>query len=295
MQSIDLYRIVVLLQGAVTLATILLPQGFIAVALLIVVAAQLFVLVPVRAAIAWMLAFNVAVALAMQPHTGGTMRLLLEMLPLVGFQTFAAMTAYYASSAERCRDAADRINAELLATRALLEESARGEERLRLSRELHDVAGHTLTALKLNLRRLARDPACAGHEAVALGTRLADELLDDIRAVVGQLRRHDGIGLRGALEALARQTPGVTVRIAMDDELRADGVGAAEALLRTAQEAITNALRHGGAGTIEIRCTRTAGAIERSWTTVRARRRSVQAMACAACASASRRSTDGSR
>ena len=43
------------------------------------------------------------------------------------------------------------MNAHLLATRSLLDESARANERLKLARELHDVAGHKLTALKLNL------------------------------------------------------------------------------------------------------------------------------------------------
>ena len=50
-----------------------------------------------------------------------------------------------------------QTNAHLLATRSLLEESARDHERLRLARELHDVAGHKLTALKLNLTALERN------------------------------------------------------------------------------------------------------------------------------------------
>jgi signal transduction histidine kinase len=76
----------------------------------------------------------------------------------LSFQAFAAITAWFALSAQRARDALAASHADLLATRALLAESARDGERLRLSRELHDVAGHKLTALKLNLAALARDP-----------------------------------------------------------------------------------------------------------------------------------------
>ncbi|MEL2266475.1 histidine kinase, partial [Klebsiella pneumoniae] len=77
-----------------------------------------------------------------------------------------------------------RVNADLLATRALLADSARDAERLRLARELHDVAGHKLTAMRLNLRALAADPVLAGREGLVLAEQLSGELLADIRQVV---------------------------------------------------------------------------------------------------------------
>ena len=51
----------------------------------------------------------------------------------------------------QAREEQRRLNAELRATRALLAESTRINERTRISRELHDLLGHHLTALSLNL------------------------------------------------------------------------------------------------------------------------------------------------
>src|SRR6185436_8690822 len=106
----------------------------------------------------------------------------------LGFQAFAMVTCHAITQAFEARDTAQQINAELLATRKLLGEAVRNEERLRLSRELHDVAGHKLTALKMQLALLQRQaPAVAG--ALAEGERLAGELLSDIRGVVTALRQ----------------------------------------------------------------------------------------------------------
>ena len=80
----------------------------------------------------------------------------LVLVSYFGFQMFAALTAWYARRAEQTASDLKQTNAHLLATRSLLEESARDRERLRLARELHDVAGHKLTALKLNLTALDR-------------------------------------------------------------------------------------------------------------------------------------------
>ena len=77
---------------------------------------------------------------------------------VLGFQMFATLTAWYAQALRADGEAiCSETNAHLLATRSLLEESARDHERLRLARELHDVAGHKLTALKLNLTALERN------------------------------------------------------------------------------------------------------------------------------------------
>lgn len=252
----------VLAQGVlVVIAEGLLREGQTTV-LLIIVAAQLVLVYRPWPAVAWMLVFNAGIAWIWFEHTGQIAQTLLWLLPAIGFQAFAGLTGHFAGSSERARAHLAQVNAELLATRRLLEESARSGERLKLSRELHDVAGHSLTALKLNLARLARDPALAEREEVRVSAALADELLDQIRQVVGALRAHDGLDLRAALEALAHPVPGTRVAIAIEDGLRVDDLAQAEALLRCAQESITNALRHGRAARIALDLRRHAGALE---------------------------------
>src|SRR3546814_5130632 len=68
----------------------------------------------------------------------------------VGFQIFAALCAHYAHNAEQARDRLALVNADLLATRALLADSARDAERVRVARELHDVAGQDRKSTRLN-------------------------------------------------------------------------------------------------------------------------------------------------
>ena len=69
----------------------------------------------------------------------------------IGFSSFVFVTALVARQQAEAREEQRRLNAELRATRALLAESARVNERTRISRELHDLLGHHLTALSLNL------------------------------------------------------------------------------------------------------------------------------------------------
>lgn len=178
-----------------------------------------------------------------------------------GFQAFATLTAFYARSAENSRDALRLVNAELLATQSLLEDSARSHERLRLSRELHDVSGHKLTALKLQLAALARDPVGA-PPAVETAARLADELLGDIRGVVSQMRHDEGLDLGRAIEELAAPFPRPQVNLNIEPDLRIDDIAQARALLRAAQEALTNAARHSQAEQVWLSLARRNGNIE---------------------------------
>ena len=178
-------------------------------------------------------------------------------LPMVlinmGFQALAGICIYYARSAERSRDALARVNADLLATRALLADSARNAERLRVARELHDVAGHKLTAMRLNLRALAADPALARREEIALAERLSGELLGDIRQVVQSLRDDRGLDLATALRALAAPFPRPALRLTIAQDVRVTDPAVAETVLRPAQEALTNAARHAGAEQVWLR------------------------------------------
>lgn len=152
----------------------------------------------------------------------------------------------------RTRREVQRINHELLATRQLLEESIRIEERLRLSRELHDVAGHKLTALKLQLM-LGVQQGVASRETLGECSQLADELLQDIRSVVSQLRENEGVDLQAALRALDLSLKSPRLHFELDPKVRVADTKQAHALLHCAQEGLTNALRHSAAKNIWIR------------------------------------------
>lgn len=171
----------------------------------------------------------------------------------LGFQAFAALVAHYARSAERARDRLALVNADLLATRALLADSARDAERLRVARELHDVAGHKLTALGLNLRALANQPGLAGHAELDLARRMAGELMGDLRQVVQKLRDDGrGLDLATALHALAAPLPRPALRLDIADDVRIGDACVAEAVLRMVQEALTNSARHGQARVLDV-------------------------------------------
>ena len=176
-----------------------------------------------------------------------------------GFQAFAALCAHYARSAELARDRLALVNADLLATRALLADAARDAERLRVARELHDVAGHKLTALTLNLRALGAEPAFAARDEVRIAQQLARELLGDIRGIVQAMRDARGLDLATALRALAAPLPKPALQLRIDDEVRIDDPACAEVVLRTVQEALTNAARHAGAETVTVTLERRAG------------------------------------
>lgn len=174
-------------------------------------------------------------------------------------QLFAILLVRSMQSAERARAALARTHAELLATRGLLSEAARGQERLRLSRELHDVAGHKLTALRLNLAALGHNRRLDVIETVALCSRLTEELLDDLRGVVHQLRLHDGLELGPTLARMAAPFPRPDVHLEVEPDARVRTLEQADAILRAFQEGLTNAARHGEANHLWARLYRHDG------------------------------------
>jgi len=177
------------------------------------------------------------------------------------FQVFAALCVHYAISASQARDTLALVNADLLATRALLADSARDAERLRVARELHDVAGNKLTAMKLNLRALAGDPVLAGRSEVRIAQQLSAELLDDIRDVVQALRDTRGLDLETALRALAAPLPRPALALDIAPEVTVSDPALAETLLRVVQEALTNTARHTEADTLHVQLRREGDAL----------------------------------
>ncbi len=147
-------------------------------------------------------------------------------------------------------------------------EAAKEEERRRIARELHDEMGQVLTAAKitLDMAGLARGGDAPG-QATSETAALLERILDRIRDLSLDLRpplldeRGLAAALRGFMEAQSRRT-GVTIDVTVEAPFPRVPPEVEIAAFRIAQEAVTNAVRHGGAGRIAVGLRLKDGALE---------------------------------
>jgi signal transduction histidine kinase len=133
-------------------------------------------------------------------------------------------------------------------------------ERNRLALDLHDAVSQKLFGLVLGAETAAtlleRDPAAARDQVAKLRT-LAQEAHEELRSLVFQLRPPDleRDGLCGALRKhveLVRRLEQREIDLDLADQLPRNPARDGE-VLRIAQEALQNALRHAQAGHIAVR------------------------------------------
>ena len=177
--------------------------------LLMIMAGVLPWLAGIRIAVLWLVVAHIALVPSFMARDDFNFwESLLQSLFYVGFSAFVLTTAYVARQQAQARDEQRRLNAELRATRALLAESARVNERTRISRELHDLLGHHLTALSLNLEVASHMTEGRPQEHVRQAHTLAKLLLTDVREAVSQLRdASGGIDLATALREARGRMP----------------------------------------------------------------------------------------
>ena len=134
---------------------------------------------------------------------------------------------------------------------------AQEDERLRVSRELHDGLGQSLTGVLLLVDEVARqcdDGARDTLEDVREATRSS---LEEIRRVARDLRPEalDDLGLRQALETLCTTVAshsGLTVRRRLPEHLPPLTLEQELVVYRVVQEAMTNAVRHAHADALGL-------------------------------------------
>ncbi|MCJ0825145.1 sensor histidine kinase [Luteimonas sp. 50] len=177
---------------------------------------------------------------------------LMQSLLYAGFSGFVFVTSLVARQQAQAREDQRRLNAELRATRALLAESARINERTRISRELHDLLGHHLTALSLNLEVAGHLVQGKAQEHVSQAHTLARLLLSDVREAVSRLREGDAIDMSATLRPLADNVAGLQITMEMPQPFLLEDPERAHVLLRCTQEIITNAVRHAQAGELRL-------------------------------------------
>ncbi|MFI1188642.1 sensor histidine kinase [Streptomyces californicus] len=181
--------------------------------------------------------------------------------PLIGAAVAVATVLGYDAlfrESERRRE----LIVELVATRADLAEAERTAgtlaERERLAREIHDTLAQGLSSIQLLLRAAERslpeDAPAAAHVRAAREAAQANlaEARSFVRALTPPDLEHGS--LAGALERLCARTtaPELTVRFAVSGTPVELPTPYEVALLRTAQSALANTVRHAGAGRAEI-------------------------------------------
>lgn len=170
----------------------------------------------------------------------------------VGFQLFAVYAATAAVRERNARAMLEHTHAELLSTRALLAESSRVAERRRISRELHDLLGHHLTALSLRLEAATHRRGEERGEEIQAARTIASGLLDDVRDVVRTFREDQNLDIAGPLRTLAEAIREPAVHLEMPTPLEIEDPARANTVLRAAQEMVTNAARHARARNVWI-------------------------------------------
>jgi signal transduction histidine kinase len=172
------------------------------------------------------------------------------------FNIFAIVMLNTSLREREAKEQAQLLNNELIATQALLRQSATEQERTRIARNIHDLLGHHLTALSIKLQyashTLDKQDTEKAKPAVDECSHIAKLLLSDVREAVSEMREQEDVDFRAMLETLCQSTPRLRITLDMADKICIDNVTTAQHVLSCIQESITNTLKHSTAKTMRI-------------------------------------------
>ncbi|WP_250027232.1 sensor histidine kinase [Paractinoplanes maris] len=218
-------------------------------------------------AIAWLVAVDTIGENAFPDATGELPPLLsalvsqvLMNLVVFGFAYFFGETAWL--SARREAVLVEQTE-QLSQARVAAEERAVVTERLRIARELHDVVAHHVSVMGIQAaaaRRAMDRNAGTARDALTSVEESARTAVDELHRMLGALRTADEpapqptAGVERVGELLDRvRDAGLTAEFAVFGEAVALPESTSQAAYRIVQEAVTNALKHAGASTVDVR------------------------------------------
>ncbi len=156
-----------------------------------------------------------------------------------------------------------RANVDLAQYAVTLDQLATSRERNRLARELHDTLAHTLSALSVQLQAMDAlwdsDPAKA-HSMLQQSIEATHSGLAESRRAIKALRAAplEDLGLTLALEQLIEtvaQRHGLKHSAYISQDIVVTNSDVEQCIYRTTEEALTNVVRHSGAGKIMVTLT----------------------------------------
>jgi len=152
-------------------------------------------------------------------------------------------------------------------------ENVRDDERARVSRELHDDLGQTLTSLKIDLATLKQhvnkqqSPDPVVLESIASMSEQVDATVQATRRIMTELHPAmlEELGLKQALDWLVSEF-GKRTAIACRTEIQTNGTAfgpeRSRAIFRIVQECLTNIARHAQATEVDVCLSVTPGTIQ---------------------------------
>ena len=164
---------------------------------------------------------------------------------------------------DESRKAASDLNEshEQLRSLAAHLQTVKEEERTRIALEIHDELGQTLTALKMDLSRIAAKLAKTDEKEAI--TQQLNASIDRVSSTIGTVKQIctdlrptllDHLGIEAAIEWQAedfQKRSGVECTVAVADDVLKVDMDIANALFRVFQEALTNVLKHSHATKVE--------------------------------------------
>jgi two-component system sensor histidine kinase DesK len=169
------------------------------------------------------------------------------------FHLFAVLMHTAIIAETKARAELTEKHRQLQAAQQLLQVASRAEERNRIARDLHDLLGHHLTALTIQLQVASYQSAGEAKVQVDKSLQLARLLLSDVREAVSAMRDSSELYLNQLFAPLLQHLP-ETLQVELDiaPELKASSLSQAQHLQYLVQEAISNTLKHANASHLLI-------------------------------------------
>ncbi|WP_371194949.1 sensor histidine kinase [Glaciecola sp. SC05] len=161
------------------------------------------------------------------------------------FNIFAVIMVNSTVNEKLARQQAEDANRQLLSAQALLKEASKQSERVRIARNIHDLLGHHLTALTINLQVASLKTNGEVKQSIDQCHQLAKLLLSDVREAVSDIRDKSQVDLKAAIQSMSDQVSGLNIDLDLADNLKIDDLQIADTLMKCIQESVTNTIKHG--------------------------------------------------
>ena len=163
------------------------------------------------------------------------------------FNILATTSTYRFISEKKAKNKVTALVRELNATQLLLSSIVKRDERLRISRDLHDTLGHQLIALNLQLEVAHHVESNERHKILSQARQICTEILSSVRSTVSNMRDDNKLELNNAIYVLTKNIPGLSVSTELSDNIESLNAQQSEAIFRCIQEALTNTIKHSSA------------------------------------------------